>query len=183
MVKKLIMKDFDPQSAVSKGAAAQISALLDFNPSAPDLWGNEDLHGMFKQRLAASIKNDLGTLSMRSAMAAAYQSGLREASRSGIASFYDLFTHPHPPILLLRLSKDVFKGFAGKADERRPEQQVAYLMYILSILTATGLGHSISSLTSAQLLTATQWALNQSWIDSPGRDLFKAASQYLIKAP
>src|SRR5205823_4639641 len=70
---------------------------------------------------------------------------------AGIKTFGELFQHPQPPLKLLQLVKDLFKAKAGAGANRRPEQEVAYLLYLLTIVTARlRLGILISSLTDLE---------------------------------
>src|SRR5438128_2144482 len=85
----------------------------------------------------------------------------------GIAlhSFGDLFKHPHPPISLLRLTKE----FAKSSDTRKASAlppEVATVLYYAAILVARmRCGEKISTLDDKTLRDATDWTLRQPWLE------------------
>jgi hypothetical protein len=85
---------------------------------------------------------------------------------------------------LLKLAKDFFKRQAGRGSERRPVEQVAYLMYLLSILVARiRLGKAITKLTDSELLQACEWGARQAWVHQEMRELLCQAAGCLPGQP
>ena len=101
---------------------------------------------------------------------------LEGARRLGVVTFRDLFVHPKPPLRLLKLAKNLFKHQSGASSERRPEQQVAYVLYLLTILAARErCGESITRLTEAEVLRSADWAASREWVDAGTKTLLGQA--------
>jgi hypothetical protein len=82
-----------------------------------------------------------------------------------------LFRSSTPPLELLKLSKKFFKSKVPDASSGNPEQKLAYLFYVLSIVVAkVRNGARISNLTEGQLLKAIESMLKRPWVDNEIRD-------------
>src|SRR6266478_8764942 len=154
------MPDFDSAVAVFKSSPEQLLKLMNLGEQLPEAWKERDRPDMLRHIRAAPLETELkATVGDENSGAAA-----------GIKTFDDLFQHPQPPLKLLQLAKDFFKTKAGAGANRRPDQAVAYLLYLLTIVTArVRLRVSISSLTDVELLPGVDWALAQTWLDEESR--------------
>jgi hypothetical protein len=89
-----------------------------------------------------------------------------------LRNFGDLFSHPRPPLSVLRLTKEF-----GKADDWgdggvMPTEVGTVLYYAAIVVALLRHGERISRLTDAQLLQGINWALRQPWLDESTRKLF-----------
>jgi hypothetical protein len=87
------------------------------------------------------------------------------------SSYRDLFQHPHPPLPLLRLTKDFAKENYWQAGSLLP-REIALALYCCSIFAAQSrLGQNISSLSDSALLSARNWLVAQEFVDESTKDL------------
>lgn len=150
---------------------------------ARDVWRPEDRSALLCNQLAAPVDFDLRSVESQTGQEDREKT-LTAAHDVRITTFKQLFDHPKPPLALLNLTKDFFKTSAGSSNKRDPGQEVAYMMYLLCIVTAR-IRHnrSISNLKDGELLRATQWAANQDWIDDTIRQHFAEVREYFEARP
>ena len=135
----------------------------------------EELPGAWKERDRPQMLRHIRTAPLEVELRAKIGDG-DLGSSIGIKTFGDLFEHSQPPLELLQLAKDFFKEKAGAGANRRPEQEVAYLLYLLTIVTArVRLAVSITQLSDQELLPGVDWALSQTWVDVESSKLFSEA--------
>ncbi len=164
------MPDFDSTAAVFKSGPEQLLKIMNLDKELPGAWKERDRPQMLRHTMAAPLEAELKAIVGDSNLAAS----------AGIKTFEELFQHPQPPLKLLQLAKDFFKAKAGAGANRRPDQEVAYMFYLLTIVTArVRLRVSISSLTDVELLPALDWALSQTWLDESARMPFLKGRQIL----
>jgi hypothetical protein len=173
------MAESDSSQAVFKSSAAQLAKIMNLDETTPDVWNDRDLAAMLRHQMSAPLNFDLTSVEMKAAKAEARTETLASAAKERIKSFKDLLFHPEPPLELLRLSKDFFKGRTKACKKGSPEWQVAYLFYVLSILAAGSRAARLSNLTPSDLRKAIKWALDQKWVDAGTRRLVSQASQRL----
>src|SRR6201999_383346 len=103
---------------------------------------------------------------------------LTAAVESQIHTFGELFLHPNPPVAILKLAKTFFKSRAGAGGERHPEQQIAYIFYLIAILTALVRARTaVSSLTATDLQRGVAWSLRQSWLQGDPRNVLESLAR------
>ena len=135
---------------------------------------------MLRHQLAAPLAFDLSTLELSQSEKTTRDQALRDATASHIRTFQDLLQHARPPLPLLHWAKDFFKQQAGASAKRRPEQEVAYLLYLLSILIPrVRLGTRLTRLSDADLLISVNWAARRKWLDAKTRELCRLAQKAL----
>jgi hypothetical protein len=174
------MQNVDPAQAVFRSDAEQLSKILSLNESTGDAWTERDLPAMLRHQLAAPLQLDLSSLELRPSEMATRDHTLKEAAGSGIRTFQDLLEHPRPPLAPLNWAKNFFKQQAGPSLPRRPEQEVAYVLYLLSILVARiRLQTRISKLSNADLLKGIDWAADRKWLDMKTREMCRLAQKAL----
>jgi hypothetical protein len=166
------MANFDSLKAVFTSRAEQLSKIMNLDEAAPNAWAEEDLPAMLRHQMSAPLEFDLSSLELGKSEEAARDQTLSAADACRIRSFQDLFEHPAPPLALLKWAKDFFKQQAGTSANRRPEQEVAYLFYLLAIvISRVRLGTSITTLTDADLQKALKWAISRKWLDANTKEM------------
>jgi hypothetical protein len=130
----------------------------------------EELGPILRHQLSAAVEFDLGSLDPGS------QRLLRAAAacgdQGGIRTFRDLFSHEHPPIQLLQLTKDFAKNHLNHPDSPLPPE-IAVVLYYASIISGlVRLKRSLSWLTPADLARGLVQMLSLPWLDEELRRLF-----------
>jgi hypothetical protein len=166
------MANFDSSEAVFRSDARQLSKIMNLDEATPDTWSDQDLAAMLRHQLAAPLGSDLSRLELSKSEEKIRDETLGKAASAQVRTFQDLFEHPRPPLALVKWAKDFFKQQAGASASRRPEQEVAYLLYLLSILIPrVRLGSRISKLSDADLRNGMKWAVSRKWLDGQTRKL------------
>lgn len=179
------MANFDSLQAVFKSRAEQLSRIMNLDETTDDAWAEADLPAMLRHQMSAPLDFDLSSMELSQSEETTREKTLSAAAASRIRSFQDLFEHPAPPLALLNWAKDFFKQQAGASARRRPEQEVAYLLYLLSILIPrVRLGTRITTLTDADLLKGMKWAASRKWLDPKTKEMCVLAQKTLqARAP
>lgn len=174
------MENFDSSRAAFDSSAKQLSKLMSLDEAAPEAWGEKDLPALLRHQMSAPLKFDLSSVSQSESEEETRDQTLSDAAASQIRTFRELYEHPRPPLALLNWAKDFFKQQAGPSTKRRPEQEVAYLLYLLSILIPrVRLGTSITTLTDADLVKGLTWAASRKWLDAKTKELCVLAKKSL----
>ena len=133
-------------------------------------WRPEELGAILRHQLSAPVQFDLGGL----------HEGLAEklktlSSAEGllVKSFSDLLHHPHPPVELLRITKEF-----AKANRHHPNSpvpgEIATVLYFASIIVARiRCGARITDLDDDSLRSGLQWVMAQPWLDEESCALFQ----------
>ena len=153
---------------------------MELDPSKPDNWTGRDLPAMLRHQFEARLESDLSSPQAPDGSSQARKRDLAEAASRRINNFGDLLFHREPPLELLELSKEFFKARTQVCTRGSPEWKVAHLFYLLSILAAGERAHTISSLSSENLLKNIGWALHQGWVDARTRELVLRARPRLL---
>src|SRR6266536_2452639 len=163
---------------VFRSTPEQVSKLMRLDETASEPWRPEDLRAMVRHQLSAPVEFDVRSLRLSQPEQGILNSSLREAPRSGIRTFVDLFYSPHPPVELLRLSQKFFKEQLTRHPTVSPEHKIAYLFYLLSIVVARNrTGVKISKLTDQQLHQSVKAMADKPWVDEQVRKLLTEACQ------
>src|SRR5947209_880702 len=120
------MPEFDSATAVFKSSPEQLLKIMNLGEQLPEAWKERDRPDMLRHIRAAPLEAELKAL----------DAGKNLRASAGIKNFGELFQHSQPPLKLLHLAKEFFKAKAGAGANRRPDQEVAYLLYLLTIVTA-----------------------------------------------
>jgi len=157
---------------VSRSTPEQLSVLLKLDPKTSESWGTQDLRALISHQMAAPLDFDLGSVKLSQAQQQTATESLTEANKSNIRTFGELFHAPHPPLELLRLSQKFFKQNFTNSPKDSPEQKVAYLFYLLSIVAARiRTGVNISKLPDEQQLKVIESLMKRSWVEERIRKL------------
>jgi hypothetical protein len=174
------MGHFDSQELVLRSSSGQLSRMIDLDAADRGTWSEGDLPAMLRHQLSAPLKLDLGRVKVKGISEESRRGILADAEGLRIATLEDCFQHSSPPLALVTLIKDAFKAQAGPSGQRRPEQQVAYVIYLLAILVArVRLGAAITKLADAQLLRGIDWAATREWVDEGTKVLLARAREQL----
>jgi integrase len=171
------MVKFDSSEAVFRSDARQLLKIMNLDEATPDAWNGQDLAAMLRHQLAAPLAFDLSSVEMEGAEARRRDRTLTGAAKERITNFEDLLFHREPPIELLILSKEFFKRRLQECKKDSPEWNVAYLLYLLSILAARDRASKISSLTWSELREGMKWALQRRWMNEKTRHFVELAAQ------
>jgi hypothetical protein len=159
--------DSDPRS---------IARLLDPGADEERIWDADELAAILRHQLAAPIQVDLNSLE---AGAAPRLRMLTEAHGLLLKSFGDLLRHPHPPLELLKLTKNFAKALRLSRRGTLP-REIATVLYFASIVVALRrCRRRISRLDDAALRRGVELCLRQPWLDDSTRELFQEGLQAL----
>jgi hypothetical protein len=150
---------------------------MNLDEATPDAWNGQDLAAMLRHQLAAPLEFDLSSVEMKGAEAKKRGTTLTGAARERIKSFEDLLFHREPPLALLKLSKEFFKRRLQECKKDSGEWNVAYLLYLLSILAVGNRASKISSLTPSDLRKGMKWALERRWMNEKTRQFVELAAR------
>jgi len=159
-----------------KASPGQVAAVMGFGDTLARVWRPDELGAVFRHQMAAPVSVDLGSLD--SGVSGKLKT-LTDASGLLLKSFRDLFQHPAPPVELLQLVKEFAKLNRDQPESLLPAD-VASVLYYLSIAVALArCGERISALSDNELQRGFAWAMSQSWVDEPARELLGSASAKL----
>ncbi len=176
------MSSLYPAKAIRQSNAAQLSKIMELDPATPEVWTGRDLAAMLRHQYAAPLDVDLGSVKLAGGASRDRKRALAEAGADGLKSFAGLLFQAEPPLELLKLSKEFFKGRTRACRKSSPEWKVAYLFYLLSILAAGKRAPMLSTLSPADLFKAAGWALRQGWVDEKTKELVRSARERLAEA-
>src|ERR1051326_6990916 len=156
--------------------STRLAELIGLDESAKHLWQPEDLASIFRHQLNAPLDFDLSevTSDARETLMSS-----RTNTMNPPKTFFDLFHHPHPPIGLLMLAKEL-----GKANAREPggvlPREIGTFLYYLSISVAlTRRGERITKFSDDKLRKGFDWCIAQPWMDDATRSLFRKGLKQL----
>lgn len=139
----------------------------------PVTWNDKDLGDILRHQLAAPLIFDLG-----STAGLGQDAGLASVN-PGITSFGELLTHPNPPLVLLKLSKDFAKASDKSVDAPLPPE-IASMLYFACVAAAlVRLGERITELDDQQLKKGLRWGAKQVWVSEETHALFRQANEVL----
>jgi hypothetical protein len=166
----------DSATDLLKASPGQVAAVMGLGDAAARVWQPEELGAVFRHQMVAPVSVDLGSLDP--AVVGKLKT-LTDACGLLLKSFRDLLQHPAPPVELLRLVKEFAKLNRDQPDSLLPSD-VASVLYYLSIAAAMARwGERISALSDNELQRGFAWAMSQSWVDEPARELLGSASAKL----
>jgi hypothetical protein len=160
-------------SDVFKSEPGRVAKIMGLAATHPQPWLPQELRAVLVHELDKPVRFDLGALDRG---IAAQIRTLAEAEGLVVKSLADLFLHPHPPLELLRLTKDFAKTHQMHPESSLPEE-VAQILYYASIAAALARHEMrISQLDNQQLREGFAWASQQAWNDQRLCPLFTEAT-------
>lgn len=139
-------------------------------------WDSDELAAVLRQQLDVPVSFDLGGLSEE---AARQMETLCQTEGLVLRSLSDLFSHPHPPVDLLELTKRYAKACRQDVHGPIPEE-IAVVLYFVSVCTALVKCHKrITELDNMSLSKGIRQVLRMSWLDGSLRDLLQRALDHL----
>jgi hypothetical protein len=167
---KIIMSD--QSDAATKSRREKLADALGIGSENTRLWQPNELEAMFRHQMASPVAFDLEGYDRN---LAANLEVLTAAQGLLVKSFGDLLRHPHPPLDLLRLTKDFAKRNRDNPESLIPAE-IADALYYLSIAAAlVQCGKRISRLKDAQLQGGFAWVEAQDWIDDETKEVARRA--------
>jgi hypothetical protein len=144
--------------------------------NAERVWRPDELGAILRHQLAAPVQYDLRNLDRGEA---GKLKRLAEAEGLILRSFGDLLHHPHPPIELLRMTKDFAKACRISPTGPLPPEIATVIYYAAIVVARQRCGLRISKLNDADLRHGLEHVLAQAWLDSDTRALFAEALKRL----
>jgi hypothetical protein len=156
----------------TKNRRERLAEALGIGSDNTRLWQPNELEAMFRHQMASPVAFDLEGCDRN---LAANLKILTAAQGLLVKSFGDLLRHPHPPLDLLRLTKDFAKRNRDNPESLIPAQ-IADALYYLSIAAAlVQCGKRITRLTDVQLQGGFAWVEAQDWIDDEIKQVARRA--------
>jgi len=152
--------------------ADSVASFFDPDFDKERVWHPEELSAILDHQWRSPLQTDLGG---QSAASARRLSLLCDAEHLLVKSYGDVFTHPMPPIELLRIIQQFAQRNLAHPDAELP-REIAKLLYVLSIATAlTRCGVSITKLSEAEVRQNIASVLAQSWISPDVASILREA--------
>jgi hypothetical protein len=157
-----------PNNNIRQGDDASLAELMDFARNDGPLWSSQDLRGIWRHQLHTSL-TAVPDVAANEVLAATLDRHAR--SDPPIRTFGELLLHPRPPVELLEFVKHFAKACRLDQDSPVPDE-IPTILYILSIVAAmTKCDRRISKMDPTALRHCLAWALEQTWLDEPTRQL------------
>src|ERR1041384_4606177 len=118
--------------SIYKTDSGNLEALFDLKSDTTGLWRKEELAAIWRHQLAAPLDFDLrsGDEESQTQFDTAYR-----VAHHPPKTFGELFEHPHPPVDLLKLTKQFGKRH-HEAEHSPLPKKLALLIYYVSIVVA-----------------------------------------------
>jgi hypothetical protein len=97
---------------------------------------------------------------------------LTHSTPAGLETLGDLLQHPHPPVELLRLTKDFAKACNRDPQSPLPPEVSLLLYYACITIALVRCNQRITNLHDDELRDGLHWVVRQPWIDDSLRSLF-----------
>ena len=156
--------------------AQRLVSMMELDTGVQKIWQPEELGAILQHQLSAPVQFDLGSLEKGLARK------LKTLSASQgllLKSFADLLHHPHPPVELLRLTKEFAKVNRSHPDSPLP-REIATVLYFAAIVVAMlRCGQRITRLGNDELREGMEWVIAQPWSDESTRSLFNEGIELL----
>jgi len=153
-----------------------LAKLLALDDQATPLWNPQELKAIWQHQLGAGIETDLSTVA--SMLAQEFEKS-PELKRLRTLTFSELLSHPRPPVILLKLTKEFAKQLLRDAEEAQLKEIASALYYASYAAGISHCGQRIGSLDEQEMKLGFQWAINQSWLDDKTKALFAEGLQKL----
>ena len=148
----------DTKSLLKK--TRSLAKMIDLGPAPQGLWEPEELGTILEHQLAAPLEFEVIGVDQ----AQLRKLRIESKTPAEMETFGDLLRHPQPPVALLKLTKQFAKASQSTHDGTLPDE-VATVLYLLSIVAALRCRHLMTSLGRQALLERIEWALSQPWLD------------------
>lgn len=153
-----------------------LSTMLQINPVNRHEWSAVDLSEMLNHQLAAPLHLALGPLSGEVSHFLNVESKPSERRMT----LKELFGHPHPPLVLLKLVKRFAKICRKSLDNPLPGEIVMFLYYASIAVAALELNEAISDLNDASMIRGLRWLCVQPWMSDEMRTMLQNRLESLL---
>jgi len=147
-----------------------LAKMMDLTPGSERVWHPEELGAVLEHQLRAPLGFDLGNVDQNTR---SKLGSLAESEGLLLKSHADLLFHPHPPVELLRMTKDFAKALSIHPGGPLP-REVALVIYYASVVVALLRCRArISQQPDALLRDGLSSLVDQTWIGDPLRSLLQ----------
>ena len=155
---------------LTKSDSRSLATLFDLRTKTEPAWSPDDLAGMLQHQLDAPLEFDLSTTNDKTA---GKLQTVYATQTNAPRTFRELFSHPKPPVALLKSVKDFAKKHRNDPDSPIPKE-IATILYFASVaIASTRCRQRITTLTGDQLRDGVKWAIAQPWVNEATRSLFQ----------
>ncbi len=166
----------DSEALARQATPERLAELLAQTASPARPWRPEELGALLRHQLTAPVELSLDNLPPDLAR---QLKGLSDAEGLLLKSYADLFTHPRPPLTLLRLVKEFAKAAQAAPSGPLPPE-VARVLYYASIAAAVARWNErLTTLDDTALRRGFAWVREQPWVDAGTRELLRQAGMRL----
>ena len=150
-------------------AGSRLATVFDWGMPGDRTWEPDEYRAITEHLLRSPVQFDLAGLdpSLSGKLAR-----LSEAEGLLLKSFGDLLRHSHPPLELLKLTKEWAKANRESSASSLPPEVASVLYYACIVAALTRLGKRITSLNDSQLRGGLAWVTKQPWIGEDLQSLF-----------
>jgi len=163
------MSSSDTEQTMFFSRPEGLARILSLDDENTPLWNPAEMQAMWSHQMSALLETDLGEL-------AAVKSG-QESPLPSFAgkTFRELFSHPEPPLALLKLTKEFAKRTLKDSDDKQLKEIASALYYATYAAALTRCSKSLGSLAGHNLVAGFSWALERPWLDEPTTTLIQSA--------
>jgi len=157
---------------LSKSDPAALARMMDLDTGTKHDWQPDELGSILRHQLDSPLGLDLGNFAPESK---GTLDALRPSASIPLNTFGDLLRHPHPPLEVLKLTKEFAKANRNNPQSTLPPE-IATVVYFAAIVVALmRCGQRITALDDQALRQGVEWIVAQPWIDELSRSLFREA--------
>jgi hypothetical protein len=155
---------------LDKSDSHLLAKLMSLDANEVRVWQPDELGAILRHQLQSLLEFDLTTVDGE---VTTQLTTLANSEDLPLRTFGDLLRHPHPPLGLLKLTKDF--GKLHRNDPASPlPRDIATVLYFAAIVAAlTKLGQRISQLDDQSLRVGVEWVIARPWVDESTRTLFR----------
>lgn len=149
-----------------------LTQLIAFDGDGRAIWPVEHLRTVLQQQLSSHWQQANRTNGR-------LRSVLMQSAQCAVGSFHDLLQHPHPPLELLRETKDMAKEWHLDPGSPLPPEICLVLYYGSIVAALVRHNERITRLSDDDLRGGASWVIRQPWVDSATRGLFLKGLMHL----
>jgi len=162
----------DYSQTIFMSGPASLARVLALDQPATDLWQQEETRAMWQNQLRAPLEADLNTVN--SSNASALRGTAKAAGFEG-DTFEQLLHSSHPPLALLKLTKDFAKQTLDEAEDAQLKEIAAALYYTSYAAGIMRCAKRIGGMSSHDLKGGFEWAISRRWLDDKTKALISEA--------
>ncbi len=149
-----------------------LARVLALDEQASPIWDPGELQAIWQHQLGASIETDLS--GVVSSLAGEFEKSAELKPLRGM-TFAQLLSHPQPPVILLKLTKEFAKQTLRDSEEAQLKEIASALYYASYAAGISRCGQRIGSLDESEMKLGFKWAAERPWLDEKNQALFHEA--------